>query len=256
MLANSVIIVLREVIEAALLVGLLVGFSRPHKSTLSWLAWGSLLGCLFASGYAYHIDVVSDWFDGVGQEVVNGTLLIIVYLLLLLVSSIASFKSESKLLHHLPLFMSTVIALIMAHEGSELSLYWLSVFYHPEQVVGVLIGSAIGIGIGFSVGALFYFLVIVKLADRAIFYLQGLLALVGAGLSLQATQFFIQADIFPDGQPLWDTGEWLPETSLLGQLSYSLLGYEATPSTLQMMVYVVGMTIMVCLPRYIGKKYD
>lgn len=256
MLANSVIIVLREVIEAALLVGLLIGFSRPHKLTLSWLLVGSVLGCLFALGYAYQIDVVSDWFDGVGQEIVNGTLLIAVYLLLLVISSIASLHSKSASLRYLPLLMSAVIALIIAHEGSELSLYWLSVFYHPEQVMGVFIGSAIGVGIGFSVGSLFYFLAIVKLADRSVEYLQGLLALVAAGLSLQTTQFFIQADIFPDGQPLWDTGSWLPETSLLGQLSYSLLGYEATPSTLQMVVYVIGMTIMIYVPRYIGRKYD
>ena len=55
----------------------------------------------------------------------------------------------------------------------------------------------------------------------------------------------VQADWLPASQPLWNSSAWLPEGSLLGQLLYALIGYEATPGPWQVGLY--GASILLAL---------
>ena len=57
----------------------------------------------------------------------------------------------------------------------------------------------------------------------------------------QATLQLTQADWLPAAQPLWDSSYWVSENSITGHVLYSLIGYEATPSGLQVTAYVSGM---------------
>jgi high-affinity iron transporter len=79
-----------------------------------------------------------------------------------------------------------------------------------------------------------------------------LLAAVAAGIVTQAVSLLEQVDRIPSAPPLWDSSALLPENSVIGQLLYALLGYEATPSLWHVSAYVVVIASLVMayqLPR-------
>ena len=84
MLLTSVIIVLREVLEAALLISILLALSSVLGLSRRWLGWSLVFGMAGAIIYSLGVAAISDWFDGVGQEVTSAALQFLIYLLLLL----------------------------------------------------------------------------------------------------------------------------------------------------------------------------
>ena len=61
----------------------------------------------------------------------------------------------------------------------------------------------------------------------------------------QATLQLTQADWIPSAHALWDTSGWLPENSIAGHLLYALVGYEATPTAIQVIAYFIGATLVI-----------
>ena len=74
MLLNSVVIVLREVLEAALLLSVFLVSTRFLKLGNRWAIVATLLGVLGAIAYGYLLDPLSGLFDGVGQEICDALL--------------------------------------------------------------------------------------------------------------------------------------------------------------------------------------
>src|SRR5690606_15266159 len=66
--------ILQETLEAALLISVLAAVCYMHRMKFTWLLVGMIAGAVFASIYAVNLQAVSEWFDYVGQEVVNATL--------------------------------------------------------------------------------------------------------------------------------------------------------------------------------------
>ena len=56
-----------------------------------------------------------------------------------------------------------------------------------------------------------------------------------------------QADLLSSSQPVWDSSSIIAENSELGQLLTVLFGYETTPSTTQLITYVVAFIIPVMI---------
>lgn len=249
MLLTSVVLVLREVLEAALIVSVLLALSRVRGLGTNWLGWAVGLGLAGAVTYAINISVVSDWFDGVGQEVVNAFMQLVLYVLLvafaiLTIRPQVAGEKNVRLLHAL---MTVSVALAITREGSEIMVYLTSFTQSLDQFTPILTGGMVGLGIGLSVGAITYY-VLLSLRQRLLPHLCSIvLAIVAAGLAGQAAQLLIQADWLPAQNALWDTSAWLPEGSLAGQLLYALLGYEATPTPLQAAIYFVALLIPLSL---------
>jgi high-affinity iron transporter len=44
---------------------------------------------------------------------------------------------------------------------------------------------------------------------------------------------------------LWDSSAVLPENSVVGQMLYAFIGYEATPSGAQIIAYVTGLFLVI-----------
>ena len=65
-----------------------------------------------------------------------------------------------------------------------------------------------------------------------------------------AVQILTQADWLPAQRIIWDTSSWLSETSVLGQLLYAVMGYEATPTANQVLAYVLGVLLILFVPRF------
>ncbi len=259
---SSVIIILREVLEAALLVSVLLSLSQRMSIGRKWILPAINLGLLAAVFLAYYFDIVSDWFDGVGQEVSNASLLLINILLLAgicawLSRHLKQRPSQKKQFHLILAFLMAVVGISIMLEGAEILVYAYAFSGSMESFLPILTGGSIGAGIGISIGALIYYALInvpqrywVQVAPVALIF-------IAAGMSLQVSLNLIQADWLPSQMPLWDTSSFLPETSVLGQLLYALLGYEATPTAIQVGFYmstIIIMTVSVLIGRRYKKK--
>ena len=248
MLLTSVILVLREVLEAALLVSLLMALSQRLGNSSRWVPVALVAGLLGAAIYGFNIDRASEWFDGVGQEVVNATLQMTIYVLLCLIAMVTvrqTRRHSPQALGLLPMLMTAAVLLAVVREGSEIMIYLSGFMRLPDQLTSVLAGSAIGAGIGMSVGAVFYF-ALLNLSRRAAELTGGvLLVLVAGGMVAQASQLLIQADWLPSQYPPWDSTWLVDEQTVTGQLLYALVGYEATPTPLQFGAYVGSVIFIV-----------
>jgi high-affinity iron transporter len=63
-------------------------------------------------------------------------------------------------------------------------------------------------------------------------------------MSAQATGLLIQADWLSVAGPVWDSSGLIAEDSLPGQLLYALIGYEASPSAIEVFIYAASLAIM------------
>jgi high-affinity iron transporter len=247
MLLSSVIIVLRETLEAALLLSLLLAFSCFAGISLRWSKWALVCGLLGGGFYAFFIDPISNSLDGVGQEVFNAFLQSSIALLILaLTFCTGRSKVTGKILAApAPVFMALIVALAVSREGAEIIIYLWGLVSHPNLALSVSIGSILGFGIGLSLGVLIFFGLTWLEKNHGYYTVILLLALMAANMVSQSIGLLAQADWIPTTEPLWNTSRLLSESSTLGQLLYALIGYEATPSAIQITGY--GSTFIVTL---------
>lgn len=247
MLINSVIIVLREVLEAGLLVSVLLALSARTLTPFRWLLVAIPFGVAGATLYASNLESVSTLFDYTGQEITNSLLQLLIYLCVaMLVILFPAPSADKKPINlNLVILMGLTIALAITREGSEILIYLSGLLHKPEATQPVVIGSLIGAGIGTSIGALVYY----GLSSRkpATLFIIGkcLLVILATGILSQSIPLLIQADILEAAEPLWDTTAILSEESITGQLLYAASGYEATPAPQQAYAYLSGIAFIV-----------
>ena len=155
MLATSVILVLREVLEAAVLVSVLLALSRTMGQRLRWVWWPLPLALMGSILFASSMDTLTDAFEGAGQEVVNASLQVLVFACAVLVVFFEVIWTESRW-PAMRGVMICAVTLALVREGSEIWLYVSGFTVAADLRTSVLTGSAIGAGIGISLGALLY----------------------------------------------------------------------------------------------------
>lgn len=275
MLLNSVIIILREVLEAALLFSVLLALSKHSAIKQQWILWSAVIGVLGAAVYGLNMGLVSEWFEGVGQEVTNALIQLIIYFLLLVFISLQfklhlllkdekqsvtknaqnAMPSIQLLQPLLVFFMIVITTLAITREGAEMLLYFFSVTRNEHHYISTLIGMIIGASIGVSIGFLFYYLLVTVFCKWNMIIALSLLILVSSGMLSQATQLLIQADWIEAQLPLWDSSFLLSEKSVVGQLMYALIGYESTPTAIQAVLYLGGLMLSVLIIMIIWKNH-
>ncbi len=262
MFINSVILLLQEILEAALLISVLLVITKLfHKIWgrsfilhRNWVFYALFLGCIGAWLYAMVTPTVSEWFDYVGQEVVNSLIHFIGLVFLILLSCIVPskyFADKTEQRTQL-VIVSIVVIVILAliREGSEILLYLDGVTSESENIVPVLSGAVIGSGIGLSCGVILYYGLTSLSQTWAFRTCLLLLAFVSGNMASQIVMLLTQADWLPYTAIAWDTSALLPETSITGHLLYALIGYEATPSILQAACYGMAMLVIILGPMY------
>ncbi len=256
MLLSSVIIVLREVLEAALLFSILIALAKHSAISNRWMLWSLALGLVGAVIYGMNLSNISEWFDGVGQEVANAFIQLFIYAVLVIYMGVqVYFKDQAMTSKYWFLVLMIVItSLAMTREGAEILLYFFSATHRENHYVSVLIGMIIGASIGVSVGFLFYYLLVSLRSLWALRIGLALLILVSAGMVSQASLLLIQADWLPAQMPLWDTSTFLSEKTAMGQLMYALIGYEATPTAIQASLYLFGLLFPVGIIALVNSK--
>lgn len=115
----------------------------------------------------------------------------------------------------------------------------------------MLLGGVAGMLAGIALGYIVY-AGLARVPMRWFFTATGILVLLlAAGMASQAAHFLIQADVLPSlASPLWDTSTSLPETSALGVLLSSLIGYDSRPAGMQIVFYLTALIVI-----YAGMKW-
>jgi high-affinity iron transporter len=265
MLATA-LIVFREVLEAALVVGIVLAASRGVPRRFRWVFGGILSGVLGAVLVAGFAGEIAEAAQGVGQELFNAAVLFLAVGMLgwhnvwmgrhgreLAVE--AGDVGKAVLAGVKPLYaLFTVTALAVLREGSELVLFLYSVAAANATSVPALAGGiAIGLAGGSAVGALLYF-GLLRIPLRHLFTVTSwMILLLAAGMAAQGAAFLVQADLLPSfGDELWDTSGLLSEGSIPGQVLHALVGYVSRPAGIQVVFYIATLAVIGSLMRFVG----
>jgi high-affinity iron transporter len=243
-MVDAVLLVLREVLEAALMFSLLLALSRQQHLGSGWWLWALLMGVAGSWLLAHYAYAIADALDGTGQELLNAFLyamvaLCFVVLALLLMPLLWRPGNSS---HHLGLsfLFIVIVSFSLMREVSEIWIYLSSFSLHSDALSSALIGAVIGTGIGLSLGAILYYVLVFM---RPVFFLPVFLliaALLAGGLSMQIAKQLLQIGMLDSAEPLWDSSFIANEQSWFGELLYALLGYDAQPTPIQILFYLVA----------------
>lgn len=244
MLLNSVIFVLREVLEASLIISVLLALSQNQGLSKKWSAPAVIVGLGFAWFYASQLAVISSYFDGVGQELVNAALHLLIYIFILLTIVLLKYPSTKSFAI---LTMIGCVVFASVREAAEIIIYLVGFVGIPDLFSSVLIGSIIGAGIGLGVGILFYYLIAYASLKMGLFFGLFLLVLIAGGMVSQSIQLLTQADFISSQAPIWNSSFLIDERSLFGQLLYALIGYESTPTLVQFVCYSASILLVTVL---------
>jgi len=249
---GTAVIVFREVLEAAIIIGIVAAATRDVPGRKRWLSAGLLAGLVGSGIVAASTDAIGAMASGIGQELFNAIVLGIAVLMLAwhniwmashgkelaahahsVGGDIREGRSECSIL-------LVVVGLAVLREGSETVLFLYGIAASdggglPSMMLGGLIGILAGVAVGYTIYA-----GLLRVPMRWFFAATGVLVLLlAAGMASQAARFLIQADLLPSlAAPLWDTSAVLPEHSLPGMLLHSLMGYDSRPAGMQVIFYI------------------
>jgi len=251
---GTAIIIFREVLEAALIVGLVLAATRGVRGRVQWASIGIAGGILGAMGLAFIADKINPLADGMGQELMNASILFVAVIMLswhLLWMRKHSIELSRKIRDvgaavsqgdKEPIIIAFIIGLAILREGSEAVLFLYGIAIAGSNTAEMLLGSVLGILTGVVAGTVLY-LGIARIPTGRLFQVSGwLILLLTAGLASQATSYLVQADMLPAlGYAVWDSSFLLSEHSVVGHVMHILVGYVDHPMGIQLLVY--GLTI-------------
>lgn len=265
MLATA-IIVFREVLEAALIIGIVLAATRGVIRRSAWVSAGVAAGLAGAGLVALFADAISTAIAGSGQEVFNASILFFAVIMLgwhnvwmgrhgrelaQQMNAMGQAVKEGERPMHM---LAVVIGIAVLREGSEIVLFLYGIATAQQDQAGqMLAGGALGLLSGAVVGLMMY-LGLLRIPSKYLFRVTSwLITLLAAGMAAQAAGFLVQADLLPAiVQTVWNTSEILSQNSILGRLLQTLIGYTDHPSGIQVLFYVATLVSIAWLMRAYG----
>ena len=244
------IIVFREVLEISLILGVLLAATRGLQNRAPWVWGGLLLGIAGAGVVACFADAISQAAQGMGQEMMNASILFIAAGLIGW-TVVWMNRHGKEMTQHFkevgtavikgkkPKYTLTlVIALSVLREGSEIVMFIYSALVTGTKFYFLIIGSISGILVGTIAGVGIYYGLMKIPIKKVLNVTSWLLMLLVAGMVAQAFGYLSAAGTVPDIIPMvWDTSRFISEGSLLGKVMHILIGYTDRPSGIQLLVY-------------------
>jgi len=267
-LIGAFIIVLREVIEAGLIVGIVLAATRGVPRRAAFVSYGVLGGVAGAGVVALFAGVIADAFAGSGQEILNAVVLILAVMMLAwhnawMAKHGRELASQVKAVGQAvasgsrPLTaLAIVCGVAVLREGSEVVLFLYGIAAQGgTSKVAMLAGGGLGLGAGAIVSALLYFGLLAIPAHRLFSVTSWLITLLAAGMASQAVLFLQQGGYFEIlTSTVWDTSWLLSEGSIAGRLLHTLIGYRDAPNGAQLIVYVATILTISLLMRMVPGK--
>jgi high-affinity iron transporter len=264
---STALIVFREVLEAALVVGIVMAGSKGVPGRGLWVGGGILAGALGACVVAAFASAIQNAAAGIGQELMNAGILFAAVAMLgwhcvwmgrhgREIAQHVSAVSRAVMQGSRPLYaLGVVVGLAVLREGSEVVLFLYGIAAGGGAgVASMLGGGAVGLAGGAAVGVAIY-AGLMRIPMRYLFSVTTwMIILLAAGMASQGAAFLVQADLLPAlGRRLWDTSGILSERSWPGQVLHTLIGYDARPSGIQLLFYATTLLIIGSLTWILGR---
>ena len=144
------------------------------------------------------------------------------------------------------------VGLSLVREVAEIWVFVGGFLHQPDLLQSALTGGFIGLGIGISLGAIIYYLLIFTSVRLFLGILFVYLTFLCGGLSMQIAKQLLQIGFLDSAGPLWDTSNIVNEHSWLGELLYALIGYDSTPSAVQVLFYCSAVAPLLLLVLWNG----
>ena len=266
----TLIIVFREVLEAALVIGIVTAATRGVPRRNWWLGAGILGGIAGACLVAAFAGSIADTMAGAGQEVFNASIMAVAVLMLTahnvwmaregrhIAQEMKSLGEDVVRGRRSLAAMAVVVGVAVLREGSEVVLFLYGIALSAGHAVAAMfIGGAIGLALGAGVGTLMYF-GLLRIPARHLFSVTTwLIALLAAGMASQAVALLQQAGLVTVfSHAVWDTSSVLSDGSLAGKALHTLAGYADRPTGMQLIAYLATLAIMFALMRLYGHAPD
>jgi FTR1 family protein len=264
---GAAIIVLREVFEAVLVIGIVLAGTRGVARRGRWVVAGVTAGLLGAIAVAGSAARIASALAGVGQEIFNAGVLLAASLMLgwhnvwmkqhgadLARRMQAVGRDVTTATSPLSV-LAVVVGLAVLREGSEVVLFLYGIAAGGTAAAPLAVGSLAGLAAGIAIGAAVYG-GLVAIPTRLLFAVTGwLLLLLAAGMAAQAAGFLVQAGTLPAlADPAWDSSALLPEHGLAGQVLHALVGYAERPSGMQLVFFLlVAVAVALLMRRRVGR---
>lgn len=252
------LIMLREGIEAALIVGIVAGYlHKSGRANLMPAVWaGVLLAAALSLFVGAGLQLFAAEFPQKQQELFEGIVgLIAVILLTSMVFWMRKAARSIKGTLHASIDQALahtngqswaligMVFLAVAREGLESVFFLLAIFQQSngwDAPIGAMAGIAISLVVGWSIyaGSL-------RLDLRRFFRLTGLfILLVAAGLLAGVLRKLHEAGVWNHFQGVvFDLSGTLPTDSALGAVLSGLLGYQAAPVTGEVVIYLTFLAV-------------
>jgi high-affinity iron transporter len=266
----SYLLSLREGLEAALIIGIVLGaIQKIRRTDLTSTVWfGTFLAVLLSILTALFLTMLGMRLEGAAEQIYEGfTMLIAAGLLTWMIFWMSrqarTLKAEleagvSKAAADpgkTSLFWLAFIAVV--REGVELAFFITAAFFAGsnedvsantiQTLAGVVLGLGTSILLGWSL-----FASTVRLDLRRFFQVTGIvLILFAAGLVAHGIHEFNEAGwIPPVVEHIWDVNTVIDENSIFGELLKTLFGYNGNPSLTEMLGYFGYLAIVLFLIQH------
>lgn len=264
----SALIVFREIFELALVVGIVLAATQGVVGRSKWVGAGIAGGGLGAGIVALFAGAIANFAGGMGQELLNATILFVAVAMLgwhniwmsrhgreisqkmdTVGRAVASGSRPSYAL-------GVVVGIAALREGAEIVLFLWGVAATGEGgALNMLSGGGLGFAGGLVIGFGLY-LGLLRIPQRYIFAVTSwMILLLAAGMASQGAGFLVQAGWLPAlGDPVWDTSWLLQDKTILARAFHTLVGYTARPVGMQLVFYVAALGIVGALMRLLSPR--
>ena len=248
----SYLLSLREGIEAALIVGIVLGALRQMRRTeLVPAVWfGTLSAAALSLLGGILLTTFGLSFEGAAEQIFEGITMILAAALLTwmifwMSRTARTLKSDIEANVHRAAFgtgkraVFFVAFIAILREGIELALF-LTASVFATNTLQTLIGAILGLGTAILLGWSI-FAAILRLDLRRFFQVTGfLLILFAAGIVAHGIHEFNEVGWIPAViEHVWDVNAILDENSTFGLLLKALFGYNGNPSLTEVLAYAV-----------------
>ncbi len=254
---SSLLITLREGLEAALIIGIILAYLARIGSRQSfkpvWL--GTSLAVLVSLIAGAAIFLLAGEFSGQAEEIFEGLAMfvaagVLTWMIFWMRKQAINIKVhlhaqiQSVLTSGSSLGLVVIAFVVVVREGIETVLFLFAATRVAESpvlfTVGGFLGLAIAIGIGYSI-----YKGTSRLNLRTFFNVTSLVLIVfAAGLLAHGIHEFHEVGIIPSVvEHVWDINHILPEKSTFGRFLTAIVGYNANPSLVEVGAYFVYLAL-------------
>lgn len=254
---GAFIIVFREVVEAALVIGVVAAAVQGLHHRGRHIGLGILLGVAGSLAVAAGLGVISRLEGGRGQELFQAAILFAAGLMLIwhnlyMAEHGRELTQKLRTVGHdvmngaAPVTMIVgVTAIAVVREGSEVALFLYALAAGGSKPVSLVGGGVLGLLAGAAVGYVL-FLGLSRISVRRLFQMSGWIMLfIAAGMIGHAAMFLVSVGYLPALiEPVWDSSFLLSNSSLVGRSLSALAGYTSAPSLMQVLCWLATFLIV------------